>query len=229
MSNIVVQVYTMSGDELEISTPTDIRVSEFIRELISAKNFPSEDAEGNPIQWRLDNESTGTTLDDQSTFQEEGVDEGHRLFLIRTVTAGGGPIVELIASGKSVRKFKGKNKEKIYGFKGGSLLIPQVMLPFLREHIENDSISKWFDRSIGFFLGASLAFLLPLFDDKLSTTFRGVLIGGLALSFVATIVLILLEIKIGKARKRGIDPLLELLSTEPEDGAVTESRSTPLD
>lgn len=88
MSNIKVTIYTMGGEDKEVLTPLDMNVDEFIKELIGALNYPSMDSEGNLISWRLDNKTSGFTLDGTKTMQENNVTDDNKLSLIRTVTAG---------------------------------------------------------------------------------------------------------------------------------------------
>lgn len=227
MSELNLEIITIAGDLHTISAPSDITASDLLYELSIAFGFPIQDAEGDAITWRLDNKITGITLDGEKTLEQNGVLEGQTLTLQRATYAGG-PGIKLVAKGTSVREFTGKSQENIYGLEDGYLLIPQVLLPLLREHIENDPVTKWIDRSIGFFLGACLAFLIPIMDDKLSSSFRGILDGALFISLLAAVVLIVLEIKVENRRKKVIRPLIERLSEEPkcnDEVAHQENRS----
>lgn len=85
---IKVKIFTQGGDEHEIETPLDIRVDEFIKELATALQLGLNDADGNQIVWRLDNKDTGRTLEGEKTLEQNNVQAGHRLSLIRSVTAG---------------------------------------------------------------------------------------------------------------------------------------------
>ncbi len=205
----------MAGEVKEVETPIDMIVDEFIKELIIALQLPLLDANEFPIIWRIDNKDTGKTLAFDQTLEQNGVLEGHRLILLRATTAGGGyDGVRLVSKGKSLRRIIGRSEESIYGIEDGYLLIPQVMLPLLREHIENDSTSKWFDRFIGFFLGACVGFTVPALDDKSSMTFRTALAGAAVMSLFSVVVLMILERKVEDRRKRIIVPLVERLSAE---------------
>lgn len=86
--DIKVKVSTIGGEEHDIETPIDITVDDFIRELAVALNLPMRDAEGHPINWRLDDIDTGRSLDNQSSFEANKVDDGHRLSLLRQTVAG---------------------------------------------------------------------------------------------------------------------------------------------
>jgi len=86
---ITVSILTIGGDHHSVEVPIDIRVRDFIQELIAALGLPTTDAEGLPISWRLDDKDLGTTLDYERTLETESVVEGHRLMLIRATVAGG--------------------------------------------------------------------------------------------------------------------------------------------
>ncbi len=79
----------IGGEQTEIETPLEMVVGDFIQELCAALKLPLTDAEGHRIHWRLDNRDTGQTLDEASSLAAAGVRDGHRLSLIRSVTAGG--------------------------------------------------------------------------------------------------------------------------------------------
>jgi ubiquitin-protein ligase len=83
-----VRIFTQGGDEHDIETPLDIRVTEFIDELALALNLPKTDAESRPVSWRMDNKDTGRTLEGERTLEENGVRHNHRLSLLRQVVAG---------------------------------------------------------------------------------------------------------------------------------------------
>lgn len=86
-----VTVFTQGGDEHSIEVPLDLICSDFVNELVMVLKLPVVDAEGCPIIWRIDNKDTGLTLENAKTLQENRVEEGHQLSLIRQVVAGGGP------------------------------------------------------------------------------------------------------------------------------------------
>jgi len=87
-TEIKVKVITQGGDEHDIETPTDIKAGEFLQELISALKLPKTSPDGGVIVWRMDNKDTGKTLNGDVSMVENGVRDGHRLSLIRQVTAG---------------------------------------------------------------------------------------------------------------------------------------------
>ncbi len=88
MADVKLTVYTQGGDKHEIEAPADIRAGDLVKDLAEQLQFPGTDAEGNPVSWRLDNKDTGKTLDLEKSIDENGVQSGHRLTLIRQVTAG---------------------------------------------------------------------------------------------------------------------------------------------
>lgn len=88
MAEIKMTIYTQGGDAHDIEAPADIRASDLVKDLAEQLHFPSRDAEGNPVSWRLDNKDTGRTIDLDRTLEQNGVQAGHRLSLIRQVTAG---------------------------------------------------------------------------------------------------------------------------------------------
>jgi hypothetical protein len=87
-AEIKVKVFTIGGDEHEIEVPQDMRGDEFLNQLAIALTLPVNDANGNPVNWRLDNKDTGRTLEGVKTMAENGVSDGHRLSLLRQVVAG---------------------------------------------------------------------------------------------------------------------------------------------
>jgi hypothetical protein len=87
--DIRIHVITQMGDSHPIDTPQDIRIDDFIREVVEGLDLPRIDAEGRAVNWTLDNKDTGKTLDPQSTLGESGVREDHHLHLRRAVVAGG--------------------------------------------------------------------------------------------------------------------------------------------
>jgi len=88
MAEIRITIYTQGGDTHDIEAPTDILASDLIKDLAEQLHFPTRDAEGNPISWRLDNKNTGRTVDLERSLEQNGIQGGHRLLLMRQVTAG---------------------------------------------------------------------------------------------------------------------------------------------
>lgn len=88
MAEIKMTIYTQGGDAHDIEAPADIRASDLVKDLAEQLQFPARDAEGNPVSWRLDNKDTGRTVDLERSLEQNGVLAGHRLSLIRQVTAG---------------------------------------------------------------------------------------------------------------------------------------------
>jgi hypothetical protein len=87
-AEIKVKVFTIGGEEHEIEVPQDMRGDEFLNQLAIALPLPINDANGNPVNWRLDNKDTGRTLEGVKTMAENGVNDGHRLSLLRQTIAG---------------------------------------------------------------------------------------------------------------------------------------------
>lgn len=87
MTDLKLTIYTQSGDAREVEAPADITASDLVKELAAQLSLPA-DAEGHPVVWRLDNKDTVRTLDPDLTLQQNGVESGHRLSLIRQVFAG---------------------------------------------------------------------------------------------------------------------------------------------
>ncbi len=84
-------IITQNDEVHEIETPLDLRASEFVDELRQALGLATNDAEGRPIAWQLDNKDTGKRLIGDKTLEQNGVENGHRLNLWRTIVAGGDP------------------------------------------------------------------------------------------------------------------------------------------
>jgi hypothetical protein len=88
-NDIRVHVITQAGDTHPIDAPPDIKTDDFIREVVLGLNLPKVDAEGHPINWRIDNKDTGKPLEGQHTLAECGVQTGHHLHMWRRIIAGG--------------------------------------------------------------------------------------------------------------------------------------------
>ena len=88
MPEMKLTIYTQGGDAHDIEAPADILAGELVKDLSEQLHFPATDAEGNPVSWRLDNKDMGKTLDLGRTLEQNGVQTGHRMSLIRQVTAG---------------------------------------------------------------------------------------------------------------------------------------------
>ena len=88
MNSITVRLLTMGGDECDIETPIDIKVKDFMLEVVIALQLPLADAGNNSINWRIDSKDLGRTLDSDRTLEQNGVFNGHRLLLIRQTLAG---------------------------------------------------------------------------------------------------------------------------------------------
>lgn len=88
MAEIKITIYTQGGEVHDIEAPADIRASDLVKDLAEQLHFPAWDAEGNPVSWRLDNKDTGRTVDLERSLEQNGVQGGHRLSLMRQVTAG---------------------------------------------------------------------------------------------------------------------------------------------
>jgi hypothetical protein len=88
MADMKLTIYTQGGDAHEIEAPPDIRASDLVKELAEQLQLPATDAEGHAVAWRLDDKDTGTTLNLDSTLEQNGVKAEHRLSIIRQVTAG---------------------------------------------------------------------------------------------------------------------------------------------
>ena len=88
MSEIRVQVHTMSGDVHAVEVPVDMSAADFIKELVAGLDLPRIDAEGNAVSWIIDNKDTAKTMDYESSLERNGVCAGHHLYLRRQVVAG---------------------------------------------------------------------------------------------------------------------------------------------
>jgi WXG100 protein secretion system (Wss), protein YukD len=88
---LTITIGTQGGDFHTIETPSDIKVTDFVQELANVLQFPLTDSDGRPISWRIDDTDSGRTLANELSLEENNVRDGHRLVLLRSVTAGGGP------------------------------------------------------------------------------------------------------------------------------------------
>jgi hypothetical protein len=88
MQEMNLEVFTQGGDNHKVEAPPDMSGEEFLRGLINGLRLPTTDAEGRPINWRIDNKDTGRAIDQARTLAENGVCDGHRLSMIRSTVAG---------------------------------------------------------------------------------------------------------------------------------------------
>jgi hypothetical protein len=91
-ADIKLHVHTPGGDAHRIEAPDDIRTEEFIHEVVSGLQLPSMDAEGRQVDWTIDDRNTGKTLNLDLTLAQNGVENGHHIYLRRQVTAGAVPL-----------------------------------------------------------------------------------------------------------------------------------------
>jgi hypothetical protein len=87
-AEIKVTVVTMDGEQHEIEVPQDMRADEFLNQLAIALQLTVNDANGNPVNWRLIDKDTSKEMDRGKTMTENGVSDGHRLSLLRQTIAG---------------------------------------------------------------------------------------------------------------------------------------------
>jgi len=97
LTEIQLQITTPNGDPHSVAVPRDMRVDAFIRELMPELRLASVDAEGHPVIWHLHSKNTGRELLPEQTLELNGVQDGHRLHLVRKTVAGS----------ETVRKSKG--------------------------------------------------------------------------------------------------------------------------
>ncbi|MGA7410197.1 MAG: EsaB/YukD family protein [Bryobacteraceae bacterium] len=91
-SDMTLEVFTQGGDNHKVEAPSDMSGEEFMRGLINGLRLPTTDAEGRPINWRIDNKDTGRPIEQTRTLDENGVRDGHRLSVIRSTVAGVGAL-----------------------------------------------------------------------------------------------------------------------------------------
>ena len=88
MPDIKIRIHTQGGESHSIQTPADMRAKDFLTELVGELDLPTQDAEGHRVSWVLDDKNTSKTLSDERSLGENGVKEGHDLYLRREVVAG---------------------------------------------------------------------------------------------------------------------------------------------
>lgn len=87
-ADLRVKIHTPGGDTHPIEAPADIKVEDFILEVVNGLNLPKVDADGHPVVWIVDDKNTGRSLDYQNSLEGNGVQAGHDLYMRRQVTAG---------------------------------------------------------------------------------------------------------------------------------------------
>lgn len=88
-NEITVTVRLMSGDEHTVAAPANMNSAEFVRELVDGLSLRRFDQIGKEVDWTIDNHDVGRELNLKETLDENGVRDGHHLFLCRRVVAGG--------------------------------------------------------------------------------------------------------------------------------------------
>lgn len=88
MGDLNLEVTTPQGNTHRVEAAADINGGEFLKGLINLFRLPTTDAEGRPIDWRVDNKDTGRRLDVSRNLADNGIREGHHLHIVRQVSAG---------------------------------------------------------------------------------------------------------------------------------------------
>jgi hypothetical protein len=81
MEEISLHIHTSGQESHEITVAPDIETEEFIRELMTGLNLGHADANGQRLIWEADDKDTGHTLAPGRTLHENGVRDGHHLYL----------------------------------------------------------------------------------------------------------------------------------------------------
>lgn len=81
MEEISLHIHTSGRESHEITVAPDIETAEFIRELIGGLSLGEADLKGQPLIWEADDKDTGHTLVAGRTLHENGVHNGHHLYL----------------------------------------------------------------------------------------------------------------------------------------------------
>jgi hypothetical protein len=104
MADLRIKVHTPGGESHPIEAPSDIKVEDFVLEVVNGLNLPKVDADGHQIAWKIDDKNTGRSLDYQSSLDANGVQAGHDLYLRREPIAGG-------SAWRTERSFIPRNRE----------------------------------------------------------------------------------------------------------------------
>jgi hypothetical protein len=85
MAEISLRIHAEGNQSHEIVTPDDIVSAEFISELLKGLRLPEAGTDGKPILWEVYNKDIGRNLIRAGTLRENGVVDGHDLYLRRAV------------------------------------------------------------------------------------------------------------------------------------------------
>jgi predicted nucleic acid-binding Zn-ribbon protein len=91
MAEISLRIHAEGNESHEITTPDDIISAEFISELLRGLRLSETGSDGKPILWEIYNKDIGRNLIRAGTLLENGVLDGHDLYLRRAVLPTGPP------------------------------------------------------------------------------------------------------------------------------------------
>jgi hypothetical protein len=81
MPKMTLHIHYTGREEHEIDTPEDIVAEKFISELLSGLRLAATDDDGKSLVWEAYDKDSGRTLDPGKTLGQNGVLDGHRLYL----------------------------------------------------------------------------------------------------------------------------------------------------
>jgi hypothetical protein len=87
-SDYQLQVTTPNGDPHTVEAPKDMQVDLFVQQLTPELRLAAVDAAGHPVVWYLHSKATGRALQTEQTLEQNGVQTGDSLYLVRQTVAG---------------------------------------------------------------------------------------------------------------------------------------------
>ena len=81
MSDIAIHIQVNDGDRQRVTVPSEMKASDFLKELVEGLNLPSTNGNGRRLNWKLIHRTTGRTLELDRTLHENGVNGGQELTL----------------------------------------------------------------------------------------------------------------------------------------------------
>src|SRR6266404_1493416 len=81
MSDIAIHILLDEGQRERVTVPSEMKASDFLKELLEGLNLRTANGNGNQLDWKLTDKITGRVLEPEQTMHENGVHGGQELIL----------------------------------------------------------------------------------------------------------------------------------------------------
>lgn len=107
MSDLNVTIVLPSGGARAAEVPGDVAVKELMPEFTSLLELPTTGPDGRAMNYRLDSKALGRELKEDETLSAAGIPDNDRLMLTADITAGAGPVGNVVSESPRMRRLKG--------------------------------------------------------------------------------------------------------------------------